>query len=56
MEGIIPLLMAKMIDYSIDNGNMTIVLRLGTGLLGLAVLSLALGLILIMKYAYPIFR
>ncbi len=43
MEVVIPFLMANMIDYGIDDGNMTVVLRLGAGLLGLAVLSLAFG-------------
>jgi ATP-binding cassette subfamily B protein len=43
MEVVIPFLMANMIDYGIDQGNMTVVLRLGAGLFGLALLSLVFG-------------
>ncbi len=43
LEIIIPLLMANLIDFGIDQGNMTYILKMGTALLLSALLSLVFG-------------
>lgn len=43
MEVIIPILMANMIDYGIDAGNMTVILKMGAALLISAFISLIFG-------------
>ncbi|SHN75378.1 ABC transporter ATP-binding protein [Desulfitobacterium chlororespirans] len=45
MEVIIPLLMAQLIDYGIDAGNMNYVVKMGGALLLAALISLAFGLL-----------
>lgn len=45
MEVAVPFLMANMIDYGIDQGEMAVVLRLGAGLFGIALLSLLFGIL-----------
>lgn len=43
MEVIIPILMANLIDYGIDDGNMTFIIKMGIALLISATISLILG-------------
>lgn len=43
MEVIIPILMANLIDYGIDAGNMTVIIKMGVALLISAFISLAFG-------------
>jgi ATP-binding cassette subfamily B multidrug efflux pump len=45
MEVVIPLLMADLLDYGIDRGDMGVILRLGTVLILCAVVSLAFGVL-----------
>ncbi len=45
MEVIIPLLMADLVDYGIDAGNMPVILKMGVALLGSALLSLCFGVL-----------
>lgn len=43
LEVFIPLVMAKLIDYGIEAGNMSMIFKIGAGLLALSLLSMLLG-------------
>lgn len=45
MEVVIPLLMANLIDFGIEAGNMSYILKMGAALAGCAVISLAFGVL-----------
>jgi ATP-binding cassette subfamily B protein len=45
MEVIIPVLMARLIDYGIDKGNMTYIIKIGIALLLFAFISLFFGIL-----------